>query len=190
MVAYTEKTRIEDQPIYGTRVPPRGAEESASMQEERDRLMAAGKSTAMEQKTVLARSMDRVARALHRTARNLDEQQDRATARYFDIAADKIGDLSSNLEKRDLETLLSDSQNFARKHPAMVFGGAVAAGLVLSRLMTSSAARRQQRAGISRQGGAFQAETKVESMGVSEAEKRQSRPYGAVEPGDYASKTK
>jgi hypothetical protein len=164
--------------------------EYASLQEERERLMAAGKSTAMEQKTILARSMDRVARALYRTARNLDEQQDRSTARYFDIAADKIGSLSSSLEKRDIETLFTDSQNFARNHPAVVFGGAVAAGLVLSRFMTSSTARRQQRAGISRPGAAFQPETKVESMGVSEAEKRQSRPYGAVEPGDYASETK
>jgi hypothetical protein len=188
MVEYKEKSTVEEQTPFesGKRT---SATESASLEEERERLLAAGKSTAMEQKTILARNMTRVARALQRTARNLDEQEEKTTARYFDLAADRIDRFSENLEKKDLETLLADSQNFARRHPVVVFSGAMAAGLIFSRVMKSSATRRRSPAGVSGQKTGFQPETRVESMGLGETEKRQSRPYGAVEPGDYASQT-
>jgi hypothetical protein len=168
--------------------------QTESLQEERGRLLDAGKETAREQQTILARGMDRVARALSRTARNLEEEQDKATARYFDIAAEKIGNLSSELENKDMETLFTDSKNFARSHPALVFGGALTAGLVLSRFMKSSGERsrhagpRWQEA-ASRPETGFEPETKVEVLEAQEADKRKSRPYGAVTPGEYSKST-
>jgi hypothetical protein len=170
-----------------------------TFEQERERLTETGKSSAMEQKALLARGMDRVAKALHRTARDLQDENDPSTARYFDMAAEKIGHLSSSLEKRDLETLLAESRNYARKHPVIVFGGAMAAGLVASRFLKSSAGRRQQGWSQSRetapeyatgsQPGTAGSDTKVENLGFEDVGKGKSRPYGSVKPGKYGAET-
>lgn len=96
------------------------------------------RAAAREQKSVAARAIGRVAGALHQTAGNLERERDSSTARYFHQAADGMERFSATLEEQDLDNLLLQSQEYARRHPAAVFCGAMAAGFALSRFLKSS----------------------------------------------------
>lgn len=194
MVETTTREKM-DEPFYGAGAQPGGAGK-ASLQQEGERLMETGRSSATEQKNLLARGMNRISIALRRTAGNLREENDASTARYFDMAAEKVGYVSSSLENKDLDALLADSREFARRHPVMVFGGAVVVGLAASRLMKSSAIRKEpawkretapEFPGRMETEGEPGTETRTESLSIEEVEKRKSRPYGKVKPGEYGS---
>lgn len=97
-----------------------------------------GASMLREQKGNAAEQVDCVARALHQTADNLRDEQPQ-TARYVERAAEGLERFSRTLRERDVDALYSDARNFARRQPALVIGGTIAAGFLLSRFLKSSA---------------------------------------------------
>ena len=56
-------------------------------------------------------------------------------------AADVVEQATHALEQRDLDQLLAEAQNYARRQPAVFLGGAFAAGFALARLLKASTER-------------------------------------------------
>lgn len=77
-------------------------------------------------------------RALRQTATTLRSDNQIQTAHLIERAAEKIDDLSARLEERDLDQVLWDTQQFARRKPALFFGGAVALGFIAARFLKAS----------------------------------------------------
>lgn len=75
--------------------------------------------------------------ALDDSARKLDEQGQPTLARYFRFAADGLKDIGVNLRGSDTADLWRGLHDYAQRQPGMAFGGAVAAGFVLSRFLKS-----------------------------------------------------
>lgn len=97
------------------------------------------KSALADQKGVIAEQVDSMAHALRMTANQLDEQNKGSIARYADWAADGLDRLSNSLRERDLDSLVGQVSDFARRRPVAVIGGAAVAGFLLSRFLKSSA---------------------------------------------------
>ena len=91
-----------------------------------------------------------VADAARQTTRQLREGHHDYLAGYVEKAADQIERLSSHVKERNVRELVDDVQRFARRRPAVFIGSAFVAGLLCSRLLTSSvpddgdAARRRE----------------------------------------------
>lgn len=98
------------------------------------------KTALRDQKGVIAEQVDGMAHALRMTAHQLDEQNKGTIARYADWAADGLDSLSSSLRERDLDSLIGQVSEFARRRPVAIVGGAAVAGFLLSRFLKSSAA--------------------------------------------------
>src|SRR5262245_2847707 len=68
---------------------------------------------------------------------------------YIDAAADGLDTVSEELNSQRIEDLARQAESFSRNYPVAVFAGAVAAGLVVRRIMRSAAA-----GGLAGNGGA------------------------------------
>lgn len=62
----------------------------------------------------------------------------RFTAQYSDKAADSLERLSNYIREQDPKRLLNDVQNFGRRQPALLLGGAFLLGFAGARLIKSS----------------------------------------------------
>ena len=58
---------------------------------------------------------------------------------YIDAAADGLDTVSEELNSQRIEDLARQAESFSRNYPVAVFAGAVAAGLVVSRILRSAA---------------------------------------------------
>jgi hypothetical protein len=94
--------------------------------------------TAEEQKVHGVEAIEGFAHAINTAAAELERQSPRV-AQYVRDAANKIEELSGNIRSRNVNELLHAATDLARSHPALFFGGAVAAGFALSRFLKSSA---------------------------------------------------
>lgn len=94
-----------------------------------------------QQKEAAVGQLDTVAQALHRTAEELQQSANPQVAQYIDMAATKIESLGGRLREKDLDTLLNDTQNLARRNPGIFLAGTVAAGFLIARFLKSSSER-------------------------------------------------
>lgn len=92
---------------------------------------------AEEQKLSGTQKLESIAGAVKRAADDL-EQQSPETARYVRSAAETVEDFSASLRDKKVEDIASDARDFARRQPWLVFGGAVLAGLAVTRFLKSS----------------------------------------------------
>jgi hypothetical protein len=97
-------------------------------------------SFAEEQKRSGTEKLERIAGAVGRAADDL-EKESPETARYVRNAAESVRDFSSSLRDRRVEDLASDARAFGGRLPGLVFGGAVLAGLAVTRFLKSSRER-------------------------------------------------
>jgi hypothetical protein len=86
-------------------------------------------------------------RAVAHTVQTLadDFRKEPATALIADLTeqgADAIDRVGAYLEESEFETLLADAEEYTREHPLVAAAGGVAFGIVLSRLVKATAARR------------------------------------------------
>ncbi|NUO51226.1 MAG: hypothetical protein HOV80_20405 [Polyangiaceae bacterium] len=81
-----------------------------------------------------------VADALRDTSDDLRERVP-MVGDYAERAADTIDDLASFLRDKSPGEIIDDVQRFARREPALFFGGAFALGMVAARFLKSSAPR-------------------------------------------------
>lgn len=83
--------------------------------------------------------------AISRATDQLRENRHDSVAQYTAAAADKIDALRRGVESRDIDGIIDDVQSFARRQPALVFGGLFVAGLVAARFLKASSAERTER---------------------------------------------
>lgn len=99
------------------------------------------KSYANDQKNVLADQLGSVAKALHKTAGEL-EQENATTAGYAHRIADGIDRLTKDVKSRDVDGLVGMAEDFGRKQPATFLAVSALAGFAASRFLKASAERR------------------------------------------------
>jgi hypothetical protein len=82
------------------------------------------------------------ANALRNASNELEGQQE-PLARAARSAADTIERFSQAIEQRDLRDALDTAQDYARRQPALFFGGAFLLGLAAARFLKASAERQR-----------------------------------------------
>jgi hypothetical protein len=92
---------------------------------------------AEQQKKSGARQLAGIAGAVHAAADQLGEQLPGA-AGYIHDAAERIDHVASDLRNRDLSELANGVRRLGKEQPLALFGGALLAGLVLSRFLMSA----------------------------------------------------
>src|SRR6185369_14157991 len=94
------------------------------------------------QKETAASELSQVANAVRRLRENLPQQDlgpiARAVGDYGEKAANNLDRLSSYIREQDPKQLLNDVQNFGRRQPALLLGGAFLLGFAGARLIRSS----------------------------------------------------
>lgn len=93
-----------------------------------------------EQKKTAAESLGRIAEVLHDTHTRLEREQPSA-ARLFGQGADVLERTAESLRRNDAEALMRQAQDFARRQPALMLGGALAAGFFMTRMFKSTSHR-------------------------------------------------
>jgi hypothetical protein len=106
------------------------------------------------QKQRAAESLGTTAEALRRTSQHLRDQDQGTVARYMDQAAERVEQFGGYLRGRDLNELVGDAEQFARRQPGLFLGGAFVLGLFGARLLKSSSERAEAAARGQRTGSA------------------------------------
>ena len=94
------------------------------------------------QKETAASQLDTVVNAVRRFGETLNNEGEgpiaRFAAQYGDKAAEKLDGVARYLREQDPKQLLNDVQNFGRRQPALMIGGAFLLGLAGARIIKSS----------------------------------------------------
>jgi len=91
-----------------------------------------------EQKNRATEGLGGVAQAVRDSTQQLRAQHYDTVADMVERAADQIERFSQNLRDRDLDQIVSDAQDLARKNPSVFIGASFAAGLLAARFMKAS----------------------------------------------------
>jgi hypothetical protein len=120
------------------------AETGTQMKEQASRMAEEarqrGKGFLEDQKRTAADSLERFASVLHETGERLEDDQP-TFSDFFHRGGDSVDRFAGILRERDTETMLNQFQDFARRQPGLLLGGAVAAGFFLSRMLKSTSHR-------------------------------------------------
>lgn len=87
----------------------------------------------------VAQEVGSVAEAVRQTTYEIGGESE-TIARYGERIADQLETVSSYLNEKGVEDVLTDIQDFARRQPAVFLGGAFMLGMVVGRFMRSSSA--------------------------------------------------
>jgi len=93
------------------------------------------------QKGRATEGLDTVAHAVRQTTEQLRAGQHDTIAEYIDKAAEQLERFSTRMREKDVNEILQDVQQFARRQPALFIGGSFAAGLLAARFLRSSHGR-------------------------------------------------
>ena len=101
-----------------------------------------------QQKQTAASQLSQVANAVRRIRENIPEQEGGPLGRfvgdYGEKAANSLDRLSTYIREQDPQRLLNDMQNFGRRQPVLLLGGAFLLGFAGARLIRSSMATGSQ----------------------------------------------
>ena len=147
----SDRTR-PDMPVSGDVVRERTHPQSESPMSGTERVrdtarQAAGsaertaRSALSTQKERAASGLDDIVEVLHATGEQLRGRDRSSVANYADQAADRVDRFAQTLHNRDVGELVADAEDFARRHPEVVLGGALVVGLLTSRFLKSSSYR-------------------------------------------------
>jgi hypothetical protein len=92
-----------------------------------------------DQKEAGSGHMKTLATAVHGAARELEDGMPKIASSVHNVAQ-QIEKTADDLRNRNVEELFEGFDRYARQQPALVFGGALMAGFILSRFLKSSAA--------------------------------------------------
>ena len=82
--------------------------------------------------------LNRVADAIRQTGANVNEADD-SVGRYMERAAQGVERMAAYLDEKDVNQILHDAREMARRRPEVFVGGLFIAGLMLGRFLRSSA---------------------------------------------------
>lgn len=98
------------------------------------------KSTVDTRMTDVASELGSVASAVRQTSYDISSEN-QTVARYGERIAEQLEGISSYLNEKGVEDVLTDLQDFARRKPAVFLGGAFMLGMVVGRFVRSSGDR-------------------------------------------------
>jgi hypothetical protein len=98
------------------------------------RAKAEAERVATEKKTTAADRLGGYSSAIHDSARAL-EDKDPNIAWFTHRAAERLEGVADYMRTRDFNALRADAEGFARRHPAVFFGGLFFAGLMLGNVV-------------------------------------------------------
>ncbi|MBV9358589.1 MAG: hypothetical protein JO023_24015 [Chloroflexi bacterium] len=96
------------------------------------------------QKGRLVDTLVTVSQALRQTGQQLNQQEQGTVAGYVERTAEQVDRTTNYLRSHEVRELLADTQDLARREPALFLAGALALGFVGARFLMSSGQRRQQ----------------------------------------------
>lgn len=128
-----------------------------------------GRTVFEEQKETAVSQVDNVANAIRSTASQLEGQGQGQVARYVGMLADQLESLSGRLRDKDLDSLITDTQNLARRSPGTFLVGSVVAGFLLARFLKSSSQQGQYQSDMGTSTGMPQYGSADESMTTTTA---------------------
>jgi hypothetical protein len=149
-IQHTDKNPKYDPKLYGTEADAWQSNEGATKvkeaaekvsEEARSLLGQASnqaKSTVLEQKNQAAGQLHGLAQVLRQTGKQLRQQEQVTFAGYSNQVADQVERVSGYLQERDVDQLIGDTKDFARRQPELFIGGAFMLGLLAARFMKSS----------------------------------------------------
>lgn len=105
-----------------------------------DKVRGQVKTQLTTQKDRLAHEIEGVAQAIRLSTGQLNDQGYTGIAHYTDQAAERLAQFSQEIGGKDVEELVTDTENFARSRPALFLGGAALLGVMAARFWKSSAA--------------------------------------------------
>lgn len=126
----TEKAQEQTKQVAG-QVQQQVKEVASQAQEQ-------AKTAIAERKDMAAERLTTVADALRQTGTQLRDQDADWIARYSNQVADRVEHFASFLENRDVEDLIHEVEDFARRKPELFLGGAFTLGLLVARFLKSS----------------------------------------------------
>ncbi|MGI8905362.1 MAG: hypothetical protein ACR2IE_02600 [Candidatus Sumerlaeaceae bacterium] len=91
-----------------------------------------------EQKGRAATGLGQFGSAIRDTASRMRDERDLTIAGYAEAAAAQIEKAAGYFDQRDLNTMLTDAQRFARRRPELVVGGMFVAGVAIARFLKAS----------------------------------------------------
>jgi len=94
-----------------------------------------------QNKTRTADCMGRFSDTLRSTADRFEAEEDPNIAHYTRMVAGKLDDAASYVRQRDFSGLRQDTEDLARHHPVLFFGGLFALGLATARFLKASGER-------------------------------------------------
>jgi hypothetical protein len=101
------------------------------------------KSAVTARKEQAVEGLEGLAQAFRQTGESLRSSDQGMVADYSEQVANQIERFSSFLGERDVDQLLGDAETYARRHPELFLGGALALGLLVGRFIKSSGERRE-----------------------------------------------
>jgi hypothetical protein len=111
------------------------------------------------QKSRATEGIGSVAQAVRQSTQQLRDQQHETIAQYVEQAADQLERFANRLKDKNIGDLLNETQDLARRRPALFIGSAFALGLLGARFIKSSrggnAYSRQLTSGPTSAGGAY-----------------------------------
>jgi ElaB/YqjD/DUF883 family membrane-anchored ribosome-binding protein len=79
-----------------------------------------------------------VSNAFRSVSQQLRDQNQDSIAQYADKAAENVDRISGYLRQHDAQQIMNEAENFVRRRPGWMIGGAVAAGFLMARFLKSS----------------------------------------------------
>lgn len=104
------------------------------------------RSSLEEGKAQIAQQVSGVVRAFQKGSEELRNDNLGRLAEQGEWVAGRVEELQNYLRNTDIDDLMDDLRNTARRHPAMFIGGLFAAGLLVARLLASSEEHASMRA--------------------------------------------
>lgn len=103
-----------------------------------DRLRDGAASQLGTQKDRATESVTSVAQAVRQSTQQLRDNRHETIAQYVDQAIDGVERFANRLKEKDVNELVRDAQQFARRNPAVFVGTAFGIGVVAARFLKSS----------------------------------------------------
>jgi YHS domain-containing protein len=91
-----------------------------------------------DKKNKAADSIGSVSVALRTASQRLREQNQDEMANYTDKAAANVDKIAAYLQQNDADHIIYEAEDFVRRHPAWMIGGALTAGFFAARFLKSS----------------------------------------------------
>ena len=100
-----------------------------------DDIMAMAGSLANSRKGYAADKLDALAESVREFSQALPDMPNFKS--YATAAADSFEGLASYVTESDLDTMMDDARQFARRHPMAMLAGSVAAGVIVTQMINS-----------------------------------------------------